>query len=214
MKYKNIIFDLDGTLTDSKEGIVSSLKYSLKKFDIELPENKLVNYIGEPLKKIYAEILSTEDEKKIADAILYYREHFKKEGISKNRLYDGIEELIKKLFSYDADIFLATIKPTEFAKIVLKNFSLLDYFKGVVGTKFDGGNSSKEELIGLVLQNYSLEKEKTVMIGDRESDYLGARYNKIDCFIVGYGYMSQNEKNNLSESIIVKDVSHLETILF
>jgi len=214
MKYKNIIFDLDGTLTDSKEGIVSSLKYSLKKFDIELPENKLVNYIGEPLKKIYAEILSTEDEKKISDAILYYREHFKKEGISKNRLYDGVEELIKKLFSYDADIFLATIKPTEFAKIVLKNFSLLDYFKGVVGTKFDGGNSSKEELIGLVLQNYSLEKEKTVMIGDRESDYLGARYNKIDCFIVGYGYMSQNEKNNLSESIIVKDVSHLETILF
>ncbi|HAF08333.1 MAG: HAD hydrolase-like protein [bacterium] len=211
--YKGVIFDLDGTLTDSKEGIIDSLDYSLKHFKVKVERESLGRYIGEPLFKIYREVLKTDDREKIDLAIRLYRENFEVEGMFKNRVYDGVERLLYELKLSGKDIFLATIKPTKFATKILTHFSLIKYFKGVLGTEMDGKNSSKEELIGLIIEKYKMDKNEVVMVGDRKSDYDGAKYNGIDSIIVGYGYIDENEKKLIEPTFFVDGILELKKIL-
>jgi len=211
--YKSVIFDLDGTLTDSKEGIIDSLDFSLKHFGVDLERKVLGRYIGEPLYKIYRDVLKTDDKEKIDLAIRLYRENFEIEGMFKNRVYDGVESLLSELKLSGKDIFLATIKPTKFATQILKHFSLIEYFKYVLGTEMDGKNSSKEELIGLIIEKFKLKKDEVIMVGDRKSDYDGAKYNGIDSIIVSYGYIEENEKMLIEPTFFVNGIFELKKIL-
>lgn len=211
--YKNVIFDLDGTLTDSKEGIIDSLNYSLEYFGIKLEREKLAKYIGEPLFKIYKEVLNTESKEKIDFAVSLYRKKFEDEGMYKNRVYDGVYELLESLNKNGKNIFLATIKPTKFAQKILEHFSLMKYFKYVQGTEMDGSNASKEELINSILLKFNIEKNSVVMVGDRKSDFDGAEIHSIDSIIVCYGYIEENEKKLINPTFFVESVSELKKIL-
>ncbi|MEO0288355.1 MAG: HAD hydrolase-like protein [candidate division WOR-3 bacterium] len=211
--YKNIIFDLDGTLTDSKEGIIDSLDYSLQHFGIKIEKNRLEKYIGEPLFKIYREVLKTENREKIDLAVSLYRKKFEEDGMFKNRVYDGIYELLDSLNRNGKNLFLATIKPTKFAQKILENFSLMKYFIHVQGTEMDGSNASKEELINSIITRFNIEKNSVVMVGDRKSDFDGAKFNTIDSIIVCYGYIDENEKKLISPTFFASDVLELKQIL-
>ncbi|MEO0234815.1 MAG: HAD hydrolase-like protein [candidate division WOR-3 bacterium] len=211
--YRNVIFDLDGTLTDSKDGIVDSLDYSLQHFGIRIERKMLEKYIGEPLFKIYREVLKTENEEKIDLAVNLYRKKFEEDGMFKNKVYDGIYELLDGLKRDGKNLFLATIKPTKFAQKILEHFSLIKYFTFVQGTEMDGSNASKEELINSIITRFNIEKASVVMVGDRKSDFDGAKFNSIDSIIVCYGYIDENEKKLIKPTFFANDVFELKQIL-
>ncbi|HHY13515.1 MAG TPA: HAD hydrolase-like protein [Thermoanaerobacterales bacterium] len=211
--YEVLLFDLDGTLTDSKEGITKSVQYALSKFGIEENELKeLEKFIGPPLDESFNKFYSLKDEK-VDRAIKYYREYYSVKGIYENSLYLGVPELLTQLRKLDKNMYVATTKPTVFAKEVLKHFNLDSYFIKIVGSFLDGSRTSKKELIEHVLSHIpKVAKSKIVMIGDRMHDILGANQVGIDSIAVSYGYGSEVELMKAKPTYLVKSIKELQNI--
>lgn len=194
MKYKNILFDLDGTLTDSKEGITKSVQYALNKFGITINNlDKLNKFLGPPLKGALMEYFNFSEEKALT-GVEYYRENFKDKGIFQNEVYEGIEDLLIKLKQNGLNLYVATSKPMTFAEKILKHFNLFSYFDAVIGSELDGTRSEKGDVISYVINEYKLNnKDDIIMVGDRRYDVIGAKENGIDVIGVTYGYGSIDE---------------------
>ena len=157
MKYKYILFDLDGTLTDPGVGITKAVQYALKKNNIvEESLSALEIFIGPPLKDSFMEFYSF-DEKMVSDSIQYFREYFIKNGIFENEVYSGILDLLKELKNGDCKIAVATSKPTVFANTVLKHFGMMEYFDLVVGSNLDGTLGNKAEIINCIIENLKIK---------------------------------------------------------
>jgi len=217
MKYKNycgVIFDLDGTITDSKEGIIDSLEYSLIKAGAgKIKRDFLKHYIGEPLKMIYREVLDTEDLETIERAIIYYREYFSKNGIKKNKVYPNLPKILERTHKNNKMIFLTTIKPRIYAKKILRMFNLADNFNEVFGSEMDGKNSSKKDLIHLALSKWSKKcSGEFIMVGDRSSDIEGAKLYNLDSIGVKYGYSKSGEIERAKPTFIAATTNELEKI--
>ncbi|WP_422660849.1 HAD family hydrolase [Paenibacillus sp. EC2-1] len=193
MNYKNVLFDLDGTLTDPKVGITKSVQYALAKFNIIEPDlSKLEFFIGPPLQNSFMEAYSFTAEQ-AWDAVTHYREYFKEQGIYENELYEGIKELLELLKSQGRDLFVATSKPEVFALSILSHFELDSYFTYVCGSELDGTRSDKTEIIKFIVDKYHLNPMETVMVGDRKHDLIGAHNNNIHSIAVGFGYGTEEE---------------------
>ena len=213
MKYRNILFDLDGTLTDPKEGITNSVKYALEKFGIiETDTEKLTPFIGPPLKESFEKFYNFSEEESL-NAVGFYREYFSETGILENMIFPEVPGLLKWLEDSDCRIILATSKPTVFAEKILVNYNIIQYFQDVVGSNFDGTMSNKTEMIRYIFKKPWLEKEKTVMIGDRRHDIIGAVNNGIDSIGVLFGYGSREELKEAGALYVVKDIEELKKIL-
>lgn len=213
MGRKNIIlFDLDGTLTDPMEGITKAVQHALKKQGI-IEENlwNLTKFIGPPLKESFMKFygMSEEEAKK---AVEDYREYFSPIGIFENVVYDGMEEMLAKLKEEGMTLCVATSKPEEFAKRILEHFQLEKYFSFVGGARMDG-RTNKAEVIAYVLSEMKAEKKRTVMVGDREHDILGAKKNGIESIGVLYGYGDKEELQNAGANLIARDVAELKDFL-
>ncbi len=193
MKYKNIFFDLDGTLTDSKPGIVRSVQYALRCFGIDEPDlDKLTPFVGPPLAHSFMEFYGfTEEEAK--EAVECYREYYAENGLYENQLYEGITMLLNSLKEKGYRIILASSKPRIFVKRVLSYFRILRYFDIVDGSELDGKNTDKAQLIAHMMEKWDLNASESVMIGDRKYDIQGAQANSMDSIAVGYGYGSVDE---------------------
>ncbi len=215
MKYRYILFDLDGTLTDPKVGITKSVQYALAKNDIkEESLTELEKFIGPPLKESFIEFYSF-DEQKAKQAIDYYREYFRDKGIFENELYEGISDLLSDLRNRDFIIAIATSKPTVFAQSILEYFGLKEYFDIVVGSNLDGTRTSKSEIISYVIDKLKIDKlEDVIMIGDRKHDIIGAQKNNIDSVGVSYGYGTIEELESVKPTYIVNSISELNKLLF
>ncbi len=213
-KYKLVIFDLDGTLTDSAEGIINSVQYALKKLGIaEDDRYKLRAFIGPPLVNSFEQFyaLSSHDA---WQAVQYYREYYALNGMFENRVYNGIPSLLNCLQKYGRLMAVATSKPGVYAEQILDHFDLLKFFDQVLGSNLDGSMTDKAELIGLVLNNFEyLPGDQIIMVGDRKHDVEGARANGIDVAAVAYGYASREELLYSQPSYIVDTVSELEKLL-
>lgn len=193
MNYKNVLFDLDGTLTDPKVGITKSVQYALAKFNIIEPDlSKLEFFIGPPLQHSFMEAYSFTAEQ-AWDAVTHYREYFKEQGIYENDLYEGIKELLELLKSQGRDLFVATSKPEVFALSILSHFELDSYFTYACGSELDGTRSDKTDIIKFIIDKYHLNPIETVMIGDRKHDLIGAHNNNIHSIAVGFGYGTEEE---------------------
>ncbi|MGB6129315.1 MAG: HAD hydrolase-like protein [Psychrilyobacter sp.] len=214
MKYKYILFDLDGTLTDPGVGITKAVQYALKKNNIvEESLSTLEKFIGPPLKESFAEFYSF-NEKMVSDSIQYFREYFRKNGIFENEIYSGILDLLGELRNRDCKVVVATSKPTVFANTVLKNFGMMKYFDLVVGSNLDGTLGNKSEIINCVIDNLKIKNlEETIMIGDRKYDIIGAEKNNIDSIGVLYGYGSLEELVGARPTYIVDSISQLYGLL-
>jgi len=208
--YTTFLFDLDGTLTDPKEGIINSVLYALKKVGIEeLHKRELDSFIGPPIQQSFIERYNM-GEGEVERAVFYFREYLKQSGLFENNVYEGIPDLLQQLKSSGNRLLIATSKPTVFAKQVLDHFQLTDYFEGIIGSNLDGTRITKEEIIAHILQtNEEFSKEDIVMIGDRKHDIIGANHNGIASIGVLYGYGSKAELTEVGATHIVNDVKEL-----
>lgn len=210
MKYKNILFDLDGTLTDSKPGIVKGVQYALRCCGIDEPDlEKLTSFVGPPLYKSFMSYLdcSEEDAKEVVEC---YREYYAETGLYENALYEGIDILLYNLKEKGYKIILASSKPRIFVKRVLSYFRIMRYFDIVEGSELDGKNTDKEELIAHILEKWNLKAEECVMIGDRMHDIQGAKANGMDSIAVGYGYGTQDELSGAAPTHLFSTIEELK----
>ncbi|MFE6137404.1 HAD family hydrolase [Bacillus sp. NPDC057893] len=210
--YTTFLFDLDGTLTDPKEGIINSVLYALEKMGIEeVNISELDSFIGPPIQQSFADRYNM-NEIEVERAVFYFREYLKQSGLLENKVYDGIPTLLQELKDAGNRLFVATSKPTVFAKQVIEHFQLTSFFEEIVGSDLDGTRIKKEEIIAHILQtNEELQKEEMVMIGDRKHDVIGAGSNGIASIGVLYGYGNENELSDARAIHIVKDVEELQS---
>lgn len=212
--FEYILFDLDGTITDSGEGITKSVQYALKFFGI-LEENlkELNKFIGPPLKDSFKKYYKFDDEKAEL-GLLKYREYYADKGIYENGLYDGIIELLEILKKNNKKIVLATSKPELYAKEILKYFKIDKYFTFVAGADFEETRVNKGDVIKYAIQNANIsDLSKVVMIGDREHDIIGAKENNIKSIGVLYGYGDVIELTQARADYIAKNTNELLNIL-
>lgn len=214
MNYKYILFDLDGTITDSKEGIVASVQFALDKMGV--PETKVSNlekFVGPPLKFSFQEYYAFSDE--FAEkAIEYYREYYREKGIYENKLYDGIIPLLQSLKQSGFTIALATSKPTIFATKILEHFNVAQYFDIIVGSNLDGTRTDKAEVISYVCEHLPIYNvNQAVMIGDRMYDINGANAMEMDSIGVLYSDGSLEEFQEANATYVVNSVEELGALL-
>ena len=212
--YQIILFDLDGTLTDSGIGITNSVIYALEKFGIHVSDQtELYSFIGPPLMESF-ELHYGFDHQQAEQAVSYYREYFSRKGIYENRPYDGIKELLAYLKDSGKVLLVATSKLEKYAREVLKHFGLYDYFDAVAGSSVDGTRIKKGEIIAYALDNAGMAgRESAIMVGDREHDILGAKEAGIDSLGVLYGYGSREELVMVGADFLAEDVGAVAEIL-
>ncbi|TYS19776.1 HAD family hydrolase [Rossellomorea vietnamensis] len=213
-KYKIILFDLDGTISDPKVGITKSVQYSLKKMGIvEGDFDKLKCFIGPPLQVSFVEYYDF-DEKDTQKAIHFYRQRFKEKGMFENKLYSNIPLLLKSLKEQKHTLVVATSKPTVFSEQILKYFNIDQYFDLIVGSNLDGTRTSKTDIIQYILDKYKgHQPDDFIMIGDRKHDIIGAKNMGIDSIGVTYGYGSLEEISQSDPTYIVQTVEQVKDLL-
>lgn len=210
--YDAVLFDLDGTLTDPKEGITKCVQYALNKIGIyENNLDNLIRFIGPPLIDSFR-LFYNMNEKEAKLAVDYYRERFPVKGIYENKLIEGIPELLHSLKEKNIIIALATSKPLVFAEQVLENFNLTQYFDIIFGADLDGKISEKKDVIREVLKQIPSAK-RPVMVGDRMQDVIGAKLCNIPCIGVKFGYAEEHELEQAGAYKIADSVKQLYTIL-
>jgi len=193
MHYQNILFDLDGTLTDPREGITRSIQFALSKLGIDEPEiTQLEHFIGPPLLQQFMRAYDF-DEARAWEAVGFYRERFKVTGLYENLVFDGIFELLDLLSDQGRTLFIATSKPWVFAHEIARHFDFARHFKLIYGSELDGTRTDKVELIRHLLDEEKLDPRQTLMIGDRKHDLIGGKRNGLDVAAVGYGFGSREE---------------------
>jgi phosphoglycolate phosphatase len=191
---KNILFDLDGTLTNPAEGIVNCIVYSLEKMGGSVPEKAhLTRYIGPPLWKSFMELLRTDDKDLAHEAVLRYRERFSDVGLYENTPYSGVHETLHSLNEHGYTLYVCTSKPAVFAKRIAEHFDFAKYFKEIHGSALDGALVEKDELIAHILHTEGLMPADCAMIGDRSFDIDGALQNNVTPYGVSYGFGTPEE---------------------
>ena len=207
---RNILFDLDGTLTDPKEGIIRCMQYAMENLCLQCPPpEELHIHIGPPIRNALAIIMKTEDEKLIEEALRIFRVRFSEIGLFENEVFAGMPEMLGALRESNRRLFIATSKPLVFTERILDRFGLTEYFDGIYGSQLDGTLDNKAELIGHVIASASLAVDETLMVGDRMYDILGAR--KQGCLSLGvtYGYGSEEELRSAGADLICNSPSEI-----
>jgi phosphoglycolate phosphatase len=200
----NLLFDLDGTLTDPFAGITESILYALDRLGRPKPERESLHWcIGPPLQESFKKLLGTDDEKMAEVALAHYRERFGSVGLFENEVYEGIPEALGALQANDSALYVATSKPRVFAKRIVAHFGLERYFKEIYGSELDGTRSDKASLLAHILKREAIEASQTAMIGDREHDMIGAKENGLSGVGVlwGYGTLAELERSGASACI-------------
>ena len=212
--YDVIMFDLDGTLTDSKIGITKSVQYALTRMGIKEKDlDKLIPFIGPPLILSFKEFYNMDGEQ-AKQAVHYYREYFSAAGLYENEVYLGIHEMLEQLKSQGKTLIVATSKPTVFSVQIVEHFGLREFFTAVIGSNLDGTRMKKSEVIEFALSELgAYDSSKIVMVGDRKHDILGAQKNGIDVVGVGYGYGGFDELKEANPTWMVQTVRELQNLL-
>ena len=189
--YDVILFDLDGTLTESGIGITRSVAYALRKHGIEEPDQKkLDRFVGPPLIDSFMRFYGFTAEQ-ARQAVDDYREYYAVKGIFENRVYDGVVPMLKALKAAGVRCVLATSKPDHYAVQILEHFGLAEYFDFVAGATMDEKRTNKADVIAYALAHSAAEK--ALMVGDREHDIHGAKAHGLASVGVLYGYGSREE---------------------
>jgi phosphoglycolate phosphatase len=213
MKYHHILFDLDGTLTDPYLGITNSVKYALNKFNItEQNDHQLKLFIGPPLEQSFMEYYNF-NKNEAKKAIEFYREYYSVKGIYENKLYHGIDTVLEILNNKNRNCIVATSKLEEYAVTVLRHFKIDLYFKRVTGSNLEGTRVEKGEIIKYIIEKDQLEKEKTIMVGDRKYDIIGAKNNGVDSIGVLYGYGTKEELEEVKPTYLCNSIDKLLKLL-
>ncbi len=205
--YKYILFDLDGTLTDSQEGIINCFIYALKACGIEEKADNLKRVLGPPLSASFSEFYNMNSEQ-VEYAISKYRERFSTIGIFENEVYEGIPKALQHLIDKGYILAVATSKPQEYTNRILEKYELDRYFNVIVGSGMDGKSlNTKAKVIEKVLEELQVDnKADAIMVGDRSYDILGAKACNIKSIGVKYGYSIDDELEAAGADYIIDTV--------
>lgn len=214
MRWRYLLFDLDGTLTDPMLGITRSVQYALRRFGIEVDDLRtLCRFIGPPLKESFRDFYGMDDEQ-ATRAVALTREYFAPRGIFENRLYEGIPELLTELQAAGCMLAMATSKPEPFARQIAEHFHLADRFTLIGGATMDGTRTAKRDVVRYVLGALDVEDPTAaVMIGDRRYDIEGAAAEGIASIGVLWGYGSREELAAAGAGQIVGTIPELRALL-
>lgn len=185
-----VLFDLDGTLTDSADGIVASFRHALAAVGAEVPGGDLAGRIVGPPMHITLQGMGLGHL--ADDAIAAYRADYTTRGWSMNSLFDGIPQLLEDLRAAGVRLAVATSKAEPTARRILQHFGLAEHFDVIAGASVDGTRSSKSDVVAHALDQLQPLPERVVMVGDRAHDVEGAAEHGIDTVVVGWGYGAED----------------------
>lgn len=208
-----ILFDLDGTVTNSQNGIKNSVEYALKYFNIEVEDRDDLNkYIGPPLRQSFMKYAGLSEEE-AGIGMIKYREYYEPYGIFENELYEGITDVFNELKRKNKKIILATSKPWIYAEIILEHFDIKKYFDFVAGSELNGVRTDKSEVIKFAVNRFNIDTDRAIMIGDRKHDIIGGTKNQLKTIGVLYGFGSKAELENAGACYIAKDVKNINDFI-
>jgi phosphoglycolate phosphatase len=210
----NVLFDLDGTLTDPKAGITRCIQFSLDRLGIgSPPQDGLTWCIGPPLRESFSRLLRSSDNVLLDKALHHYRERFSEIGIYENSVYPGIVSALQKIYATGFRVFLATSKPTLFASRILDHFRLTHFFHSIYGSELDGRLSEKGDLIAHILKTEGLDPRTALIVGDRSHDIIGGKKNGMMTAAVTYGYGTRDEIESAEPDFVFHSPSELAAFL-
>lgn len=205
----HLLFDLDGTLTDSRPGIINSIRHSLAENQLAVPEaDSLLWCIGPPILESFAKLVGPDFPHLFDPAIAKYRERYSEIGIFENEVYPEIVAALAILQQAGHTLHVATSKAEIYAKRIITHFDLDRFFTSVNGSELDGTRANKAELIAHILQQQNISPSDAVMIGDREHDMIGATRNGVPAIGALWGYGTGKELMESGATLCVR-VPHL-----
>ena len=213
MRLTAVLFDLDGTLTESGEGIMNAARAGLSAVGREAGDSKMLKkLIGPPLSEGFSQIYGLGSEE-LPNAIRAFRAYYESKGIFENKLYPGAAELLQTLEVSGKKLYLASSKPEFQAKRVLAHFSLDTFFSGVAGGDDSRDGGDKEKIMARLISAYAIDVRSAVMVGDRAYDVRAARSMGMPSIGVDYGYGSRRELEEAGASYIVSSIHSLQELL-
>lgn len=204
---KTILFDLDGTITDSGEGIINCVIYALERFGLPIPERDSLRYfVGPPLHESF--IKQGVPAERAEEAVAVYRERYVPTGMFENSPYPGIRKVLETLKTKGHTLYVASSKPEWMCIEILKHFNLDQYFEQICGATMDTSRTNKEAVIAYLIE----QNEKTdnmIMVGDTKFDVIGAKFHGIPCVGVSWGYGTVEEMEEAGASSVVFSMDEL-----
>ena len=215
LRYQNVLFDLDGTLTDPAPGITRSVQYALEKLGrVDIPsESDLLWTIGPPLRENLAVLLGNNDPALIEQGAAYYRERYSEVGLFENEVYPQIAEHLALIRETGCRLFVATSKPLPYALRILDHFKLHSFFEQVYGSEYDGTHSDKVQLIAHLVAVEEINASQSLMVGDRMHDIRAARQNGMAAAGVTYGYGTQEELIAAEPDYMIHSLAELPALM-
>lgn len=208
--YKNVLFDLDGTITDPSEGITRCYAYALASMGEQVPNvSQLRRFIGPPLRAGFAQVLSDPTKERVEEAVRLYRERFTHAGIYEVKLTAGVAEVMRALKQAGKNLIVVTSKTQTFAERTLDHFDLTQYLNGIYGSTPTGELDDKKDILGLCLRQEKLDRGECIMIGDRLHDVLAAREHGIRTIGVRCGFAHEGELESHHCEAIIDDLRDL-----
>lgn len=208
-----VFLDLDGTITDSAQGITRCVRYALQKLGIRAEDDvSLRRYIGPPLAAAFREFHGL-DEPTSLQAVAYYRERYRDTGIWECRVYDGIPQMLKVLRKAGWQVGLVSSKPLPFAERILAHFGILEDFDELIAGNLAGKNLEKAGLVAQALKRFAVPPAGAIMVGDRRYDIEGAHHNGVKAVGVTYGFAEDGELTAAGADALANNVQELTDIL-
>jgi phosphoglycolate phosphatase len=208
----SMLFDLDGTVVDSKPGILASCTAALRSLGHQPDSLDIGTLIGPPLEDVMADILGQFGDDRVAEAVRAYRDHYGSAGFLETTIYPGVAAALDQLLARRAKLFIATSKRTIFAEQVLQHLDLIDRFVGVHGSEPGGAGDGKADVIADVLHRHGLAADQCLMVGDRRQDVEGAWANGVSTIGVLWGYGSEDELKSAGVMHIAAQPADLTSI--
>ena len=213
--YQYLLFDLDGTLTNPKEGITKSVQYALRHFGIEVADpDTLTPYIGPPLIPSFMEFHGLTQEQAL-EALQVYRKRFESVGLFENEVLDGVPEMLCSLKQKGRYVAVASSKPEAYVRMILEHFDLLQFFDEVVGASMDEKLSAKKDIIGEALRRMgkSPGDQDVLMVGDRMHDVEGAKLCGLDSLGVYTGFAPEGELEEAGATYVFHTIKEMADFL-
>lgn len=212
MKYTTVLFDFDGTLFDTVEGITRSVRYALNQAGLDAPTEELRCFAGPPLMEMFMEKYSFSTEQ-AEQAVRDYRTRYVPIGLYESRIFPSIPDLLRQLKAADLRLAVATSKPRVMARELLEREGLSQLFDGIFGSEPNGNNNAKWQVILQAMETLGASAASTVLVGDTKYDVLGAKRTGIPCIGVRYGYAAPGELEQAGADAIAKDIPALLSLL-
>lgn len=200
---ETILFDLDGTLTDSGLGITKAVQYALGQMGYEVPAREaLFTFIGPPLHKSFQKHYGM-DEQTSVEAVRQFRVYYNQMGgILENEVYEGVRELLAALKNAGKRLMIATSKPQAAAELVMHHFGLDEFVPEIIGGTDDPARNTKGKVIAYALREFGVDASTAIMVGDREHDVHGAAENGLGCIGITWGYGDRPELENAGAKVV------------